>query len=191
VPTQKQLDLPLLRVVRLVASGTPVAAPDGLVYSTRPESWLDEGDAWWIVKGPEPEVVAAEAVGYLLAMETGIAVPSFALARRPGDESLLFASRKEHYRDVLPWLRRRREATLHSIAQICALDVMVGNRDRNLNNLLPPRTGGDDVIAIDFEKAVCVRSRHPLVESAEINPARTSRASWPCPTRQSVASWAQ
>jgi len=170
--------LPRLPVLRLISGGDAVKGPDGIVYSTAPESWLADDGNHYVVKGPGVGLVAAEAVSYQLARAVGLAVPEFVLGQKEGESDLYFASRKMDLRDIEPWLSMDRAKTLASVARIVVFDVWVANRDRNLGNLLPPHsshTGSDEVVAIDFEKAVSLCSPHPIVETATVAPAEL----WP------------
>ncbi len=166
-------------IVRLVIDEGPVCSPGGeIVYSTGPRSWVDEQNVSYVVKGPDPAVVVAEAVGYLLARLVGLAVPQFALGVRAGLGHLYFASRKLLVaRDITHLLRRHQSPTLDAIRRIVAFDVWIGNQDRNMGNLLvapddPEETGGvtQPIVAIDFEKAVAIREQHAIMASASVPP---------------------
>jgi hypothetical protein len=163
--TSPQL-LPAVDVVTLVAGGRRVEPPEQIVYSNAPTSWLDSNGDTYVVKDTAIEAVIAEAVATRLARGLGLAVPDFA--------------RKLALRDISPWLRRERDDVLAELAKITVFDIWVANHDRNLGNLLPPTDGKftgnvTAAVAIDFEKAVAIRSRYPLVEASDVSPKRC----WP------------
>jgi len=167
-----QAGIPILDQVALDRGGHQVAAPRNVVYSTGPRIFWGANEIEYVVKGPEPEVVAAEAVGYLLARELGIAVPGFAVGL--WDDGYHFASEKltMAMRNPEPFL----DDHLEELAWVVVLDVLLCNDDRNFGSLLVDSTeDGRELVAIDFEKSVAVRSRHPIIACNMVPAARL----WP------------
>ncbi len=84
-------------------------APLGLVYSTKPQMWVDDAGVSRIVKGPDLNVVAAEAIAYLLAERLSLRTPDFAIATIQGSPGTYFASRtiENCLRDVSPLIIHR------------------------------------------------------------------------------------
>jgi hypothetical protein len=147
-----------------------------MVYSTDPRLWFDADGVDYIVKGPDPNTVVAEAIGYRLARGVGIAVPEFALATQPEVEGHFFASQVlQSLRDASPWLRKPRG--VEELASIVLFDVWVANVDRNHGGLLARRNdmGEMELVAIDFEKSQTLRGPYPIVTSGAVEPRRL----WP------------
>ena len=171
--------VPGIRIVTMSVIGEPVKGPNGIVYSTEPRSAFDDAGVEYVIKGPEPEVVVAESVAHLLATKLSIEVPNFVLASVPGTEGLFFASQKlDAMRDVEPFLQDLDPALREDLARIVLLDLWVANRDRNIGNLLVQSRSdapGFVPIAIDFEKSIALRDRHPIINSSLISLANI----WP------------
>jgi hypothetical protein len=163
--------IPTISIVTLI-DRSPVIAPEGLVYSTSPLSCLDTEGNSYVVKGPEPNIVVAEALGYMLALELGIGVPEFAFAKFQDSSALWFASKKMEtgLRDVSPILRSGGARYAIFLSELAVFDAWVANLDRNIGNLLiAPGLG---LIAIDFEKSQALRGPHPLLEATMIDPRK-------------------
>lgn len=110
----------------------------------------------YILKGPEPKVVIAEALGYGLARSLGIAVPECALCRHPRSGQVYFASREAPLRSIEALLGSPAVENPAIITDCFALDVWIANLDRNVGNYVgEPRNRGHQVrvLAIDFEKS--------------------------------------
>jgi hypothetical protein len=172
--------LPALPVITLLGGGTPMMPPEGLVYSTDPQSYVDTEGIKHVVKGPDVSVVVAEAIAYPLARYVGLEVPDYALGVIENTSEHYFACRKQENatRDVEPWLRRKAAGVLEQLSRIVVFDIWVANEDRNLGGLLGRRRSGGseiDLIAIDFEKAQAIRGPHPLITTAQVAPGRL----WP------------
>ena len=170
-----------VRLVRLPVVSQPILPPPGIVYSTGPVSALDDEGLEYVVKGPDPEVVVAEAVASLLATRLSIDVPEFALATIPDREGVFFASEKliHAMRDVEPLLMSADPLVLRRTACIIVFDIWTANTDRNIGNLLGSKgtesSGSVIPVAIDFERSMSLRSRHPLIEVGQLDPSQL----WP------------
>jgi hypothetical protein len=186
--------LPGLAIIDMVGGGVPIHAPAGMVYSTGPESWWDDQQGSYVVKGPEVGVVAAELAAYAFARRLNVAVPDWSAARLPSKPGIFFASHKLEgaIRDVEPWLRRRDPKLLTELGQIVILDIWLANEDRNLGNLLGRPAGENrrvELVAIDFEKAATLRHAQPIISTANLPPERLwpredlgrALAGWPAP----------
>ena len=146
--------------IELIDEPEPVVAPDRVLYSTRPQKALGRDDFWYYLKGPDPAVVIAETLGYLLADRVGLPVPPFALCRHPGDGSLLFASRAVSGRSGIPVLADRGRLTNPEVIGECfAFDLWTANPDRNDGNFVAKAQPGGraQLFAIDFESAKILR----------------------------------
>ena len=167
--------------VALVSCG-PMSRPDGIVYSTAPESALANDGRRFVIKGAgDPSIVVAEMVGYKFAQILGIPVPDFAVGKLANGEGPVFACEllEDVFRDVSMWLRKGEITNRDAVLRMLALDVLIANNDRNMNNLLgrsvPGQPGKIEVVAIDFEKARVVRSETPLTEIPTMKP----KSFWP------------
>lgn len=166
-----------LRLIALAAEGEPMRPPARMVYSTSPECWLDADGVEYVVKGPQPEIVAAEAIAHLLASSLQIPLPEFLLAQKPDGSGPFFCSRliTNAMRDVVPWLQARPSDLLASVARIAAFDIWIANGDRNVSNLIgrPPPVGDAsvEIVAIDFEKSHSLRDRHARITAPMVDPA--------------------
>jgi hypothetical protein len=171
--TNPQATSGALRVVDLVAGRVPMVAPENMFYSTAPYSCQDSGGHTYVVKGPEPNIVAAEAVAYCLAPTFGIKTPDFALGKFDGESQLYFASFKleNAIRDVSPWLKKPDPAINEAMSAIHVFDVWLANIDRNLGGLLM-RSGerGKELVSIDFEKSQAIHGPSPLIQVNTVNP---------------------
>jgi len=149
------------------------------VYSTSPQSWDDADGGSYVVKGPDPGIVVAECIAYRLASFLQISVPLCSLAKIAGQADHYFASRKLNaMRDASPWLRGRARHHMTALATIVVFDIWIANKDRNYGNVLVDQSAsgeGVELIAIDFEKAMTLRSRHPMTETPTVRP----RDLWP------------
>ena len=143
-----------------------MSAGSSLVYSTNPRSWTDANGAGYVVKGPEPEVVIAEAVAYELAAVVGLPTPGYALAKKPNDPRIYFASHKLENcaRNVVPWLDGASDAHARAVSELITFDIWIANEDRNLGGFLG--VGSADSLSlrfIDFEKSIALRGPAPLI----------------------------
>lgn len=166
----QQVSFTPLPVVKLVGPGTKVEPPSGIVYSTDPHTGFDITGREFVYKGPAAEVVVAEALAHVLAGHIRLAVPGFALVRFGNSTDHHFGSEKiAGMRQIDPWIQDHK----NDIAKVIAFDVWICNIDRNVGNLLgrdhPSHHGDIEVIAIDFEKSVALRSRYPLVECGNVD----------------------
>ncbi|MDB4886997.1 MAG: hypothetical protein JWN79_2435, partial [Gemmatimonadetes bacterium] len=101
--------LPPVRWVTLDDVPVPVTPHyAGLVFSTRPRIAGASDGFDYFIKGPEIEVVVAEAVGYELAARAGLDVPEWALCRASHDEDVFFASRAMRVRSGVDQLIARK-----------------------------------------------------------------------------------
>lgn len=113
------------------------------------------------VSAAYPELPAAEAICYQLALRAGIAVPSCALLTLP-DGSHAFGSRFEGGVSQLSQLtiNERLEVMQQCapwISALCALDLFLANSDRHFDNALFRRSRLDNrwtLIAMDFSRAL-------------------------------------
>lgn len=164
--------------VNPIANGAPMRAPSGIVYSTSPRLFeCDDGETY-VIKFPGLPGVIAECVCHMLAKQIEVPVPDFAITlSHQGEWGFCSRYRSDAIRDALPFLRGHRHQTLMlQMSDIMALDVWVGNVDRNLGNLLVGGRDGENVlIAIDFEKAVAVTQEHPTADLM----MRQDREFWP------------
>jgi hypothetical protein len=156
--------------ILIVNEPEPVTSPDGLVYSTHPRTALAKDGNLYYLKGPELEVVVAEAVGYELASMVGLPVPHYALCHVPGD-GICFASRELPTQSLEPLLERGRITNPAFLPSCIAFDIWVANEDRNLNNLVAiPRVlaagAHAELYAIDFEKSHILRGTDFLTVGA-------------------------
>ena len=164
------------RSIELLDSGTPVRAPDAMVYSTAPRFCNATDGKAYVVKGADdPDAVAAEAIGYTFAKLLDLEVPDFAVA----DGGRLFASLHVDgcFRDPAPFFADH----LPMIARVILLDVFLFNDDRNVGAFVAHPSRG--LVALDFEKSKVVRLRHPLVELATLDPKKV----WPRGALREVA----
>ena len=160
----------ILEIIELVVE-CPLHGLEGIAYSTNPTTGLDGQGRRYVVKGHgDLRVVWAEAVAHHLAVEFAIPTPPWAVCRSPTQE-LLFGSEQVDQRHIEMWLKQRNVTNWASLSYIAAFDIWLCNPDRNLFNLVG-RPDGDgrgriEVVAIDFEKAVTLRSDTPLFEVNE------------------------
>lgn len=157
--------------VRLVGKGQKPAHRTGAVFSTAPRHHLDSTGAAFIAKGPNVDLVAAEALGSLLADLVELPRPEFALSDEVPPR---FASRvlSNVMRDATDYLCGDM-ALWEQLGEIFAFDVWIGNTDRNHDNLLLGLTDrGPQLILIDFEKSFMLRrpSLMKSLSSADLHP---------------------
>lgn len=155
--------------LELVDRGIPVTPPKGLVYSSAPRSSLGKDGHEYITKGPDPNIVVPEALGYLLAAEVGLRVPDFGFARI-GDDPPLFATRKVPHalRDVIPFVG---VDFLDDgfFAMLAAFDMWVANTDRNAGNLIGQEIDNSlRIFAIDFGRAMALHA--PVLLRPDVKP---------------------
>jgi hypothetical protein len=166
-----------LNVVQLLEPGQKVEAPGNIVYSTSPKTAVGLDGHDYILKGPEIEIIVAEAAAYLLARIVRLPVPEFGIASI-GDQPY-FASRKAHIRNVEAYIRRGALTNTDVLLETIVFDVWIANVDRNMGNFVGDVADMEArrvrLLVIDFEKAACLRERTPLVIVPTINP----RKLWP------------
>lgn len=149
--------------VQLLEEPQPVAAPPGVVYSTRPLHARASDGQTYVLKGPATEVVFPEAVCYQLASLVGLSVPECRLCSHPGQGSVFFASKEVRTRSEIEiFIKDRKVVNPELLPHTVAFDVWVANEDRNLGNIVgePYSTNGTGVVklyAIDFEKSAPLR----------------------------------
>lgn len=172
----------MVREIALFSPCGPMTAPEGIVYSTSPQSALDQDGNRYVTKGAgDVDTVVAELIGYKFAELLEIPVPGFGVGRFGGQGGPLFVSEMlvDAQRDVSFWLKKKRFTNENAIVRLLALDVWIANNDRNMGGLLgrPTNAGSGkiEVVAIDFEKAQVVRSETPLTEIPLMRP----KAFWP------------
>ncbi|MBA4388677.1 MAG: hypothetical protein C0404_11900 [Verrucomicrobia bacterium] len=165
------------RVVDLVER-VAISTPPRLVYSTQPFAGMCSDGKVYIIKGASDQmIVRAEASAYVLAQLVGVSVPEWSFVSAPGHaDHPLFGSRiVSGPRDISPWLNNDIERYSDVLAQIITFDMWVANTDRNLSNLVgrncaAQTDGYIDIVAIDFEKSVTVRSTTPRIALGSITP---------------------
>ncbi len=161
----------------------PMKAPANVVYSTNPRFSVDTAGRKYYIKGSDDvRIVQAELIGHILAGLVKIPVPHYAVGRLAGETRCHFCSCivDDALRDVETHLRTNRLIDASVLPRIVLLDVWLGNYDRNMGNLLgrsksDATAGSVEIVAIDFEKAVVVRSDAPLIEL----PMRKRGTLWP------------
>lgn len=181
-----QVQTPLFcALIDLLDEGTDVTAPEDIVYSTKPKKATGADGNSYYVKGPDLNIVAAEAVAHQLAEGLDIRVPDFGIAIPPGGNGPLFASREvgRCQRQVENWVLRNKTTNKGLLPIVAAFDVWVMNKDRNIGNLVGegqtgPAAGKISLIAIDFEKSMALRGPYPLTTTSVILP----RSLWPSGT---------
>ena len=159
-----------------LAEAKPLKSPERLIYSTKPFAGICSDGKHYVIKGSlDPAVVKAEAAAYILAPIVGIPVPEWTFVSAPQKAAYpLFGSRMvPGVRDVSAWLESDIAQYQDILAKIIVFDIWIANTDRNLGNLISrstPKThdGRIDLIAIDFEKAVAVRSATPRIDIASV-----------------------
>jgi HipA-like kinase len=172
-------------LIELLDEGRPVTPPEGIVYSTAPRKVTGLDTFSYFVKGPEPNIVVAEAVAHQLAESLNLKIPAFGVAVPDDTGNAYFASREVErcQRQIDRWIERDRTINRRDLAKIVVFDIWVMNYDRNMNNVvgagqLAPNDGKVEIIAIDFEKSAALRGPYPLMTTAEIDP----RKLWPTGT---------
>jgi len=170
-------------LIELVDEGTAVVAPENLVYSTQPRKATGLDGSSYYIKGPDRNLVVAEAVAHQLARNFGLSVPDFGIAFLGGGP--VFASKEviRCHRQVESWIRNGRVTNRNLLPALAAFDIWVMNKDRNIGNLvgeaqLEPDRGGVAIVAIDFEKSMTLRGPYPLTTTPMILPASL----WPSGT---------
>src|SRR5690242_5879475 len=98
LPSSTALPETVIRWVIMDDRGQPVAAEPGVVYSTSPRLAGGADGHEYFIKGPEMEIVVAEALGYELGRRVGLSVPEWALSHLGDDEEVFFASRAKRVR---------------------------------------------------------------------------------------------
>lgn len=163
----------MLPIVALVIEGAPMSAGSGLVYSTDPRTWHDANGTSYVVKGPDANVVVAEAVAYELAAEVNLSTPGYSIARKPDSSDVYFASHKLEscIREVAPWLDSPTEPIVQALSLMMAFDTWLANEDRNSGGLLAePCDDGVVLRIIDFEKSLALRGTTPMMTVASADP---------------------
>ena len=136
---------------------------------------VDHEGRSYVVKGPDPNMVVAEAVAYCLAPTFGIVTPDFALGRFFGEAGFYFASVKleNAMRDVRPWLINPKPNLQAALSAVHVFDVWLANNDRNLGGFLMRTSERDrELVSIDFEKSHAIRGPSPLITVNEIEPKK-------------------
>jgi hypothetical protein len=172
------VQIPLFcELIDILDEGTPVIPPDDLVFSTQPRKATGRDGCSYFVKGPDLNIVVAEAVAYQLARHLGLEVPDFGLALSMDGSGPLFASKEvpRCYRQVELWIRQGKTSNCEMLSCMSAFDVWVMNKDRNINNLVGeshvrPANVLIKLVAIDFEKCMALRGPYPLTTTPEIRP---------------------
>lgn len=180
------MQIPLFcALIELIDEGTEVTPPENVVYSTQPRKATALDGYSYYIKGPDLNVVIAEAVAHQLARSLNLNVPEFGVAVPEGSVGPLFASRevKRCQRQVDPWIVRGGATNRDSLPHVTAFDVWVMNKDRNIGNLVgeeqvSPSEGRISIVAIDFEKSMALRGPYPLTTTPHIEP----RSLWPSGT---------
>lgn len=183
-PSRPLVQMPLFcALIELIDEGTPVVAPEDLVYSTQPRKATALDGNSYFVKGPDRNIVVAEAVAHQLAQDLDLNVPAFGIALTA--DGPLFASREvpRCQRQIETWLIQQKTVNPETLPLVLAFDIWTMNKDRNMGNLvgegqLPPADGRVAIVAIDFEKAMTLRGPYPLTATPHIQP----RALWPSGT---------
>lgn len=172
------LAIPDLPVVRLIAEGVRVKPPENMIYSSDPKTSFDAQGNDYIIKGPDPEIVAAEAIAHMLAQYLGLRVPGYSLATLGIETPYYFASHKlqNAQRNCEPWLAENRQF----VADVMVFDAWLANTDRNIGNIMAEPNSDPKLrprlVAIDFEKSWCARSRFPL---SQLEMEAPSAKLWP------------
>ena len=175
MPPTPQLEL-ALKIIQLIEPGEKVLGPPNIVYSTNPKI-ADAMDGYkYFVKGPDAEVVAAEACAHLLAGVVDLSVPVFGIAEVDGQ--VYFASREIEIRNASSFIERQKVQNRDILHHTIAFDVWIANTDRNLGNFVAESISGSSqvrALPIDFEKARTICERTPIVSVPMIDPRRL----WP------------
>ena len=173
--TEEDLMIP---EVNLVSKCGAMSRPEGIVYSTAPESALADDGKRYVIKGAgDVAVVMGELIGYKFAQVLRIPVPGFGVGRFGGEGEPVFACAllEDVFRDTSAWFAAGKVANMDAVLRLLALDAWIANNDRNMNNLLgraaANKPGEIEVVAIDFEKARVARSETPLVEIPTMKPS--------------------
>jgi hypothetical protein len=135
-------------------------SPEGKSYSTEPRVGEATNRKRYFVKGPDPAVVAAESLAYLVAQRVGLDVPEWALTIVDG--SLCFASEAcELQSGVAALLQLRGGANPMFWPRVVAFDMWIANHDRDDGNVVARvlRNRVRQFLAIDFEKANLLRGQ--------------------------------
>jgi hypothetical protein len=168
----------MLDRVDLLTVDEKVSAPDGIVYSTSPQTATTEDRRQFFIKGPDPEVVFAELTGCLLAAAVGLTVPPVAVCVF-GDTVYCGSQRVADLgRNLMPWLTNpgTRVTNYPQLYAAIVVDVWLANEDRNLGNVVARSIGGGrvELVMIDFEKSAALRPS-PLISSSSLEPKKL----WP------------
>lgn len=147
-------------------------APANIIYSTSPRLAFDANGNQFCVKGDDDlQIVLAELIGHMMAGLCGVLVPHYAVGRFVANGPLCFCSQivGDAIRDVQFHLEKSKVTDFAALSKIILLDIWLANNDRNIGNLLGrsrPDIGSSvvDLVAIDYEKSLVVRSVAPLVE---------------------------
>jgi hypothetical protein len=168
-----------VRRIVLVEEPTDVVPPERMIYSTRPKRALGEDGIQYYLKGPDPAVVAAEALAYELGGLVGFTTPDYGLCEVP-EAGLCFASREIRFRSALDTILEKELAANPELIPACiAFDIWIVNDDRNISNIVaePVRVGASvraRLHAIDFEKSKILRGSN-MFEVGMVDP----RTLWP------------
>lgn len=171
----RQLEL-TLKSIELLDPGQKITGPPNVIYSCNPRIAGGLDNFGYVLKGPDIEIVAAEACAHLLAQAVELPVPEFGVA--PIDGNMYFASREVQIRNVQRFLAARKIQNPATLYETIAFDVWVANTDRNLGNFvgeMAANEGAVRIVPIDFEKSATIRERTPIVSVPLIEPRRL----WP------------
>lgn len=148
--------------ISIIDEPIAVTPPHLIVFSCAPKVAEASDNHRYYLKGPAPEVVIAEFLGYRLAELVDLPSPPHAFARDP-DGRILFASREMRLRGFVEQMLAAGKVEDASFIDACfAFDTWIANDDRKVNNVVASPIGGrtaDTVMlyAIDFEKAHVLR----------------------------------
>jgi hypothetical protein len=148
-----------------------------MVYSTSPLMALAKDGYRYVLKGPDPRVVFAEAAAYTLANLVDLSVPEFGLCQYGGDDRVRFASRHKFGRWRVEDMVAR-SANPELVGEVVPFDIWVHNEDRNISNFVvdvdSDAAGLRRLYAIDFEKSRALGGTSVFVLAG-----LESRTSWP------------
>lgn len=157
--------------ISIVDEPQRLRSENGVIYSTNPLVAFTPDDRQYVLKGPSPNIVASEAIGYLLAGLAGIATPAFGLCRHPGTGELHFASEMMQVRSIesslsVPGIVENPEIVVDCVA----LDVWLANVDRNIGGFVGDIVSNDPLrvraYSIDFERCSAINGISPIMVNA-------------------------
>jgi hypothetical protein len=157
--------------ITIVDEPQRLRSENGVVYSTQPLVAYTTDDRRYVLKGPSPNIVAAEAIGYMLAGFVGIPTPPFGLCRHPGTGEVHFASEMMSVRSIesclsVPGLVENPEVVVDCVA----LDVWLANVDRNIGGFVGEIVSNQPLrvraFSIDFERCSVLNGTSPIMVNA-------------------------